>query len=203
MPGVQSRVCLWVLGVACASCVTVRAPTAVTLPSIEWPADTQVRWYDINGQTALDMRRQLNQRGPADSDGRHHDAYTEWYVTWRFPFATSEAGCSTGPVSTDIRINVSLPRWLEPVEADQALVAQWRQYLSSLLEHERGHRETGLRAANEISELLPALDPQPTCAEAEAVANELAHSVLNKYRRVDLQYDDETRHGATQGAVFP
>jgi hypothetical protein len=31
----------------------------------------------------------------------------------------------------------------------------------------------------------------------------MAHAVLEKYRQVDVEYDEQTGHGATQGAVFP
>jgi predicted secreted Zn-dependent protease len=184
------------------ACVTVAPLTAHTLPRSDWPADTQVRWYDVTGGTAGELRAQLDLHSPEDAAGVHHDAYTEWYVTWHFPLVMSESGCSTGPVATTLRVKVSFPRWQAAPGVDQLLLEQWERYLQALFEHESGHRDTALRAAHEISEVLGAFEQLPSCPEAETVAS-AAHAVLEKYRKADLDYDVETRHGETQGAVFP
>jgi predicted secreted Zn-dependent protease len=186
------------------ACVTVapreRAP--VVLPPSVWPSDTIIHWYDVEADTATELRETLDAKGPEDAAGQRHDAYTAWYVTWRFPFAQTEEGCSTGPVTTAVRVDVKLPRWRAPV-GDGPLISKWKRYLESLREHESGHRETGFNAATEINEVLPQLPPKPTCEEAEAEANVVARQVLERHRQRDAEYDLETQHGATQGAVFP
>ncbi|MDP1825862.1 MAG: DUF922 domain-containing protein [Archangium sp.] len=181
------------------ACVTVPRPrAAIVLPPSVWPRDTLLHWYDIEGDTEAELRAQLDARGPEG-----HDAYTAWHVTWKFPFLQTEEGCTTGPVTTAVRVNVTLPRWKAPADERDPLVRRWRRYLDALKEHESGHRETGFRAATDITETLPALPPKPTCEEAEEAANAAAREVLERYRAGDLTYDAETRHGATQGAVFP
>ena len=188
------------------ACVTVpkqRARAAVVLPPSVWPNDTMIHWYDVEGDTEAELRTALDARGPEDTDGKRHDAYTAWHVTWRFPYSQSDAGCSTGPVTTAVHINVTLPRWRGPADETDPLVRRWRRYLDALKEHESGHRETGFRAATDITETLPELPPRPTCEQAEEAANTTAREVLERYRVRDTEYDAETRHGATQGAVFP
>lgn len=181
------------------ACVTVPRPrAAILLPPSVWPQDTLLHWYDIEGDTEAELRAQLDARGPEG-----HDAYTAWHVTWKFPFLQTEEGCTTGPVTTAVRVNVTLPRWKGPADERDPLVRRWRRYLDALKEHESGHRETGFRAATDITETLPALPPKPTCEEAEEAANTAAREVLERYRAGDIAYDTETRHGATQGAVFP
>lgn len=180
-------------------CVTVPKPrAAILLPPSVWPQETVIHWYDIEGDTEAELRAQMDAKGPEG-----HDAYTAWHVTWRFPFARADDGCSTGPVTTNVRITVTLPRWRGPVDEGDPLVRRWRRYLDALKEHESGHRETGFRAATDIAEVLPALPPKPTCEEAEEAANAAAMEVLARYRTRDTEYDGETRHGETQGAVFP
>jgi len=184
------------------ACVTVAPLTPHTLPATDWPADTQVHWYDVTGATAAELRAQLELRGPEDAAGARHDAYTEWYVTWHFPMVMTESGCSAGPVATTLRVMVSFPRWQAAPVVDQGLLDQWERYLAALFQHESGHRDTALRAAHEISEVLGAFEQLPTCPEPEVVAS-AAHAVVEKYRKADVEYDEETRHGETQGAVFP
>jgi predicted secreted Zn-dependent protease len=190
--------------VAGSACVTVapRERAAVVLPPSVWPQDTTIHWYDIDGDDEPQLRALLDARGPLDSEGNRHDAYTSWYVKWHFPLAQTDEGCTTGPVTTTVRSDITLPRWRAPA-GDSPLVKKWRKYLDALSEHESGHREIGFNAAAEITDVLPRLPPQPTCDEAVASANALALQVLEQHRKRDAEYDSETRHGATQGAVFP
>ncbi len=177
--------------------------TSWALPRSTWPNDTQVHWYDVDADTEAQLRATLDTVGPTDASGERHDAYTSWYVTWRFPFSRTDEGCSTGPVTTDVRVLMTLPRWRGPADAAHPLVKKWRGYLDALMQHESGHRDTGFRAATEITDTLAGLPPQPSCDEAEVRANAAARAVLERFREHDVAYDDETRHGATQGAVFP
>jgi predicted secreted Zn-dependent protease len=196
------RVLLIVSLVLSACTTSTRARALVTLPPSVWPTETQVRWYDVEGDSEAELRASLDARGP-ENDGARHDAYTAWYVNWRFPFQQSDEGCSTGPVTTTVRVTITLPRWRGYQDEHVPLMKRWRRYLDALKEHESGHRDTGFRAASEITEQLEALPPRPTCAESEAAANAAAVKVLERFRAVDADYDAETRHGATQGAVFP
>lgn len=187
------------------ACVTTRdrGRALVTLPPAVWPSDTTVRWYDVEGDDEAQLRAWLDAHGPEDQHAERHDAYTAWHVTWRFPFAQSDEGCSTGPVTTNVRVTITLPRWRGYADESHPLVKRWRRYLEALKEHESGHRETGFRAATDITEELPRLPPRPTCEEAEEAANAAARAVLERHRAHDAEYDAETRHGETQGAVFP
>ncbi|MGV3620891.1 MAG: DUF922 domain-containing protein [Archangium sp.] len=192
---------LWLT--ACPPPAATLKRTAWAIPQSTYPNDTQVRWYDVEGDDEHQLRANLDAIGPEDAKGERHDAYTSWYVTWRFPFSRGDDGCTTGPVTTDVRVVMTLPRWLGPADPNHPMVKKWRSYLDSLVEHESGHRDTGFRAATEITELLPNLAPQQSCDDAEAKANETARAVLEKFRTHDAAYDEDTRHGATQGAVFP
>lgn len=174
---------LALLLLASSACVTVpKLRAAILLPPSVWPRDTVIRWYDIEGDSAPELRQQLDAKGPEG-----HDAYTAWQVTWRFPLSTTEEGCTTGPVATDVHITVTLPRWKGPTDESDPLVQRWRRYLDALKEHESGHRETGFRAATDIAEALPALPPKPTCEAAEEAANTAAREVLERYRKRDTE----------------
>jgi predicted secreted Zn-dependent protease len=192
-----------IIGLALAGCATLRPKAPITLPSTVWPNDTQVFWYDVEGDTEAQLRQAMDAIGPSDQHGERHDAYTAWYVNWNFPFSETEEGCSIGPVSTSVRVVITLPRWRGFTDEADGLVVRWRQYLEALKEHESGHRETAFQAAYAITLRLADVPPKPTCEEAEAAANSIARQLLEQHRAHDANYDEETRHGATQGAVFP
>jgi predicted secreted Zn-dependent protease len=196
------RVLILFMVFAASACSTIRPRALVTLPASVWPSDTTIRWYDVEGDTEAQLRASLDARGP-ESDGRRHDAYTTWHVMWNFPFAESADGCSTGPISTTVQVIITLPRWRGYADESDPLVKRWRDYLDALKRHESGHRNTAFQAATDIAETLPSLPPRATCEAAEEAANAEAQGVLARYRTAEQSYDAETRHGATQGAIFP
>lgn len=194
---------LLLLPLVATACATTQHAQRAVEPNPAWPRDTQLRTYDVEADDARTLRAQLDARGPEDSNGDRHDAYTAWYVTWHYPLQLDEAGCVTGPVSTTVRVTVTVPRWLSRLPPKDPLVERWQRYLEALKTHESGHRETGYAAATAITESLEALPPEPTCEAMETTANEAANRLLEQYRAHDVAYDEETKHGATQGAVFP
>lgn len=187
---------------ACPRAVRPDVRVPITLSPTVWARDTQIHYYDVAGDTEAELRAELDAKGP-ENDGVRHDAYTSWFVTWRYPFVHSDQGCATGPVTTDVKVVVTLPRWLGYADETQPLMKRWRRYLDALKTHESGHRETGFRAASDISDTLQELPPKATCDEVDEAATVAARAVLEKYRKADADYDNETRHGEAQGAVFP
>ena len=99
-------------------------------------------------------------------------------------------------------------RWASPEHAldSRELSAEVRWALGQLEEHYRLVLTLYYfddMKYTDIAEVLPALPAKPTCEEAEEAANAAAMEVLARYRQQDTEYDDETRHGETQGAIFP
>jgi predicted secreted Zn-dependent protease len=96
-----------------------------------------------------------------------------------------------------------LPRWTGPTNAFQTIQPTWDRYFAALAEHEAGHARFALDAAAEMHKQVQALGEQPDCEGLKKKINALAQQVLADYRKREQQYDQTTRHGATQGAVFP
>lgn len=199
------RALLFLSLLAVTGCKTVpsaRPRVPVTLPPAVWARDTQIKYYDITGDSEAELAAEMDSKAP-EVDGLRPAAYTRWHVTWRIPFERSEEGCAPGPVTSDVRVVVTLPRWLGYADENEPLMKRWRKFLEALKTHEGGHRDTGFRAASEISEKLAQMPPMATCELAEETATAAALKIMETYRKADVDYDLETRHGETQGVVFP
>lgn len=162
----------------------------------------RVETYDVSGESADELRRDLNRRGPL-SRGQRYDARTDWHVRWWFDFERSDEGCRAVRPRVDLDVRITMPRWRQPAGASSELVERWQRYLVDLREHEDGHAAVGQSAADEIREALGGLEAADSCPEAERLANRVGHDVIERHNRKDERYDEETRHGATQGARFP
>jgi predicted secreted Zn-dependent protease len=164
---------------------------------------TTYEYYDIGGKSAPDIREKLNFNGVKWTDGKIYDAVTRWYVRWNYRFENVDGRCRIASVVTHVDVVIKMPRWTSRDAADETLQDRWDGYIRALHEHELGHRGFGVRAAAEIEETISRLDPQLDCAALGAAANAAGHNILEKYRREEIAYDRNTRHGFTQGAVFP
>ena len=138
----------WVLGVlALSGCATVAAGPRAETPRVrDVPANTEVKEYEIRGETEAELRAQLDRAGPQDKDGSRHDAFTHWYVKWNFPFDRQSSSCATGPVTVTVTVSMDLPRWADAEGGPDALKARWQEYLDSLVRHEAGHQAHAVRA---------------------------------------------------------
>jgi predicted secreted Zn-dependent protease len=105
-------------------------------------------------------------------------------------------------VSVDLAVTFTLPRWDATADAPAALIERWGGYLAALTHHEEGHRDIAVDAANDVLGAIEALPVHATCRGFERAADAAAHAVVERYRDLQIAYDDATGHGATQGAVL-
>lgn len=164
-------------------------------------ADTHVARYRVTGATASELRSSMLMAGP-EKDGRRWFGMTDWEVQWQFRYEPTESGCSMEWVGVEFSSRMTLPVWDGERGADPALVREWRVFARALRMHEEGHTATGLRAAREIRRRLQSVRAN-SCRTIAEEANSTAHEILDHFRQREREYDRETGHGRTQGAVWP
>ncbi len=177
------------------------SPTAAPAQGLSGPLgdlaalpNVTMKFYDIAGSTADELRAQMSTLGPVDQFGNRNDAYTGWFVVWNWP-KNPDGTCDLSQATVSTFITVTFPRWTPPPGAAPPLVQRWQQYVDALATHEEGHADF---VDETIPDILAALKGA-TCDTAGAAGL----AVLDRIRQHDLDYDNTTGHGATQGAVFP
>ncbi len=184
---------LVLIALALMVCVAPAAATAGEPITASVPHATMT-YYSIAGRTAGQLRAQLDARGPRDGAGARFDAVTRWRYHWSWP-GYGSASCRLGGAKVSVAISTAFPRWTPPRGADLILVGIWRRYVRALARHESGHARV---AWTHRVAVLRAIR-RATCATAEAAAQRQ----LTIVARLNASYDASTRHGATQGALFP
>jgi predicted secreted Zn-dependent protease len=160
-------------------------------------------YYDIEGQTAAELRDQMDRNGVLWTDGNIYDAYTGWNVNWNYRYRVTDFQCSIRSVTTTLDVEIRLPRWINYASGSSALKRKWDLYMQSLRQHEKGHKDLGVEAAVEIEQSIAVLESAATCDDLAEAANELGRSIISKYATKERGYDAHTNYGETQGAVFP
>jgi predicted secreted Zn-dependent protease len=197
---------------AAPSASLIRAPTPrpspTGTPALRLPAGVTVESreasYPITGDSAAALVEAMATRGLRDEAGDAAWALTTWDVVWNYQYVARQGGgCGLGDIRVSVRIEVLMPSWSAPATADGSLVDRWRRFIAAVSVHERGHVQNALDRAGEVATTLPLLDPAATCDALERVADADGAAIIDRGRAWDRDYDDETGHGATQGAVFP
>jgi predicted secreted Zn-dependent protease len=159
-------------------------------------------YYQISGATLPEIRQSIREFRPWKS-GQDVDGLTDWRVSWQFSVTPTPGGCRCSTFTTQTRVVITLPRWMPPTNAPGAVVQIWTNYFAALLRHEVGHGQLAVAAAEELHRRVKALGGGIDCDSLKRTLNGLGETVTAEYRQRDKEYDERTRHGASQGAALP
>ena len=183
----------------------VVALVCLTLPSAGLRADPIIREaidrYEIRGGTARELRDEMKRLGPRRG-GRRFYGYTIWKVTWKRFFAMGGGEWMISSIDVYVDVTTILPYWNHSeIDADPVLVERWDRFLRALEAHENDHRRLGLEAATAVERRLRGLRAE-TLDDLDAAVHAAAMDAIDGYRETERRFDENTRHGKTEGARF-
>lgn len=181
----------------CAS--TPRNPAFDTYPAGVM-GHTTVVYYDVQGHTLDELRRDMRRAGPKIA-GSSYVGETRSPMGWKWRLETTATSqCTIREVTVSMNAEITLPRWNPPADADTALVAEWKRFLLALETHEAGHKDISARAGRDIVHKLRGMTG--LCSQVGLLANEAARVIVDRATEEQREYDLSTRHGLTQGTSF-
>jgi predicted secreted Zn-dependent protease len=153
-------------------------------------------FYEVRGATARELLASMSANRPYT---KH--ASTEWRVDWKYDFLLKPNECVLRSFNVRVRVQFTLPQWVDSEGADKALQEEWKRYFGALQIHESAHAGFGIAAGKEIVRLVNsrewrAADQKELEVQVEAECNK----TLQEFRARDAAYDKTTDHGRTQGA---
>lgn len=162
----------------------------------------KIETYRFSGLTPAEMRQSLNLSSPVKHEGKTFHAHTTWFVKWYFQWIYEDGKYRINDANSTVEIKFIMPEWIDEAKAPTEVVMKWKQYFIALKQHEDGHAEIGIEAANAVVKAIRDVDPQPDSKQLEAKANAAANRVLERYRMQEIEYDRKTQHGEKTGAIF-
>ena len=156
----------------------------------------------IRGDTPEQLRKELDQKGPADNYGKRRDAYTHWYVSWNWPGAGSSGKPDFDRVKAGYRITVTLPCWSPDLDVETQSLRKWETFLKAVIEHELAHVKNVAARYQEVeSQIREASKANPDLSTKEA--NLEAEKVLSKIRAWDREFDKLSAEHAESSPKLP
>jgi predicted secreted Zn-dependent protease len=188
----------------------LRQEALLLLGCIILPAQTQAEpeisiskiYYTIEGNSADAILADIHRKTPVKHNGKQHSARTDWHVSWQFWWYGNGNSCEISKVTTRLDVVYTLPRLKISSSMPEELLARWETFDTALFSHEQGHKDLGVRAANEIENRITAMGARDSCSRLEGDANRIARDVIEEYGRLEKEYDRTTNHGINTGAFF-
>jgi len=176
-----------------------------TAPSREVQVEeTVIRPYPVSGATARELGESKQLTGPVShttgTEGKRVWGQCHWRLDWKAEYARESGKCRIDTFSLMLGATIDFPNWTNKSAAPEALRSKWEQFSRALRAHEDGHKENGLRAANDLANRLRALPPEKDCEALNQKISDLRNRIISEYKYLDQAYDRATDHGVTQGA---
>ncbi len=177
-----------------------RIPPEAPSPDVE-VAPVAIDHYPVRGLSVDAIGAAMQRAAPKGEDGDPVWAQASWSLDYRFGFDDSK-GCRIDTLSVLVSTRLRMPEWLDREKAADELQGKWAAFYRALLAHEEGHRDNGIRAANDLARKIRKLGSARDCATLDRDVRELGGRITREYELVDQDYDRSTGHGATQGATL-
>jgi predicted secreted Zn-dependent protease len=159
----------------------------------------QPSYYTVYGRSPLEVRRQMAQCTPVQGG---YDAVTHWWYRYSYNYNQKPNGlCGISDVTLVLHITFLFPFFKDSGD-NATLTAQWNRYFTNLQTHEFGHRDITVQNAQSALAAIQAF-PDAPCENIVQTVNAYADAQLDVIQQKNTGYDAQTRHGETQGAVFP
>lgn len=156
--------------------------------------------YEVTGTTTDELATSIREKGPRIDD-HGFGARTHWNVRWSYGYGRRGAECRVMRADVELEVSVTTPVWIAEPGAPAELVEVWTAFTAALDTHESGHRQHAIEAARAVRDALNEAR-SPSCVEMERETNATVRDVIARYHQRDRDYDIETEHGRTQGAVL-
>jgi predicted secreted Zn-dependent protease len=159
--------------------------------------------YTVTGRTASEVRSQMDRLGPLSENGKIYDANTRSDLRWIYSnFQTTTDGCQVSSVDIRLAVVYVMPKWADYDSAPREVRDSWDRFMERLTVHERGHRDISMQVATDFERDIMSMRKR-YCNEVEKAAEERAREAQQALKDRNREFDERTRHGADQGAVFP
>jgi predicted secreted Zn-dependent protease len=176
---------------------------SIIKPSVAPAVTEKYEYYEVQGVSESQLRCDMNHNSCKWDDGKKYDSVTSWRVKWDYDYDRAPQSCAAVSFKASVEIVFRYPKLVHTEAVPQLLMAKWDSYRKNLTLHENGHRDMAVEAAADLSRAVAELPPAPSCSDLDKEVRALCRLKMSKLNADEKAYDVSTKHGFTQGAIFP
>lgn len=160
-----------------------------------------MEFYKVTLHAEQSLREAMRQSSPITKEGKLRFGQTIWSVSPGYLVRNLSGSCYISKADVQLDIKFILPELAVNANTTESLENKFSFFYDALLVHEQGHKALGVKAANEIQQLLSEIQIFDSCQALRRTMNEKIQEIINHYMQLNREYDRETDFGRTQGAV--
>jgi predicted secreted Zn-dependent protease len=172
-------------------------------PAISPIVTEKDEYYEVQGRNESELRCGMDHNSCKWDDGNRYDSVTSWRVKWDYGYDRTPQSCAAASFKTSVEVVIRYPKWVHDDGVPQALVSKWDNYIKNLTVHENGHRDMAVAEVADLSRAVAKLSPATNCSDVDREVQTLCRLRMKKLNADEKAYDVITKHGFTQGAIFP
>jgi len=153
--------------------------------------ETAIDWFPIRGTTSAQMRESMGDTAPYSAERQSRVwGQCRWWFDWDFKYLPGPTGgCRVAEVTITLNSRMKLPKWVDANQAPAELRARWESFERRLRQHEDGHKNNGVKAANDLARRIKALPEYPDCGILNNEIRKLGDRVWSEYALLDNAFD--------------
>ncbi|MDK2125865.1 DUF922 domain-containing protein [Parachitinimonas caeni] len=163
----------------------------------------QLEHYSFRARNLAEAVENMDRSSPVLINRQRFRGSTHWQLDGFVSFKQQAGKCLVDQIDITLRVKTLLPKWLDAEAADESIKRRWARFSEALRQHEAGHAEFGNKAAAELHEILSNFPAADNCEQLQSLVDGTSEAVISRHAQADQEYDQQTQHGTTQGAVFP
>ncbi len=187
---------------------TIIIPTP-TAPKLLYPIDFNsafvVSTYPVTGRTKEELSQSLEasaQSDPHESNSSRYYARTDWLLSAHWLWKETSSGCEVSKGDVNITITMTLPV-LATTDVRADALNRWNTFIQNTQTHETGHVKLAQQGARDYQRDLGNFATASNCDALQTRLRDLFDKSFSAIDKANVNYDAQTQHGFTQGAVFP
>ncbi|CAG0957140.1 hypothetical protein ANRL3_00630 [Anaerolineae bacterium] len=186
--------------------IVVPMPTAAPLKyPVTIDSALKVVTYTVTGKTTQEMSKSLEAQAIADphEPGSDYYAQTAWRISTKWSTKIAENNCELERADVSVQLTVTVPALTDVNGITPDALSRWNKFVANTITHEKGHVTRTLNGVRDYQIEIGNVAPQTDCNGMRSKLDDLFRFHSNQIDRVNSEFDTETNHGTSQGAVFP
>ncbi|MFW5301089.1 DUF922 domain-containing protein [Pseudomonas aeruginosa] len=177
--------------------------TVLADPTGEPVVNFKVEHYWVTGRSVQEIQASISENAPTRNGDTFYAGATVWNLDSSYDYVPlASGGCAISNPRVTVNITISLPALRDDVQRSPGVIREWNRFYIALRAHELLHAANGKRTAQTLLSRLSGVRTELPCERLSVVVSQAGQALIKKLGEYDSQLDQQTNHGATQGALL-